>query len=47
MKKIVELFGNGTVLNDFKVLWFVKARYRAALKQPVAGFVQHCKKWIE
>ena len=47
MKKIVQLFGNDTVLNDFKVLWFVKARYRAALKQPVAGFVQCCKKLIE
>ena len=26
MKKIVQLFGNNTVLNDSKVLWFVKAR---------------------
>ena len=27
MKKIVQLFGNDTVLNDSKVLWFVKAHY--------------------
>ena len=47
MKKIVQLFGNDTVLNDSKVLWFVKAHFRAALKQPVAGFVQCCKKLIE
>ena len=47
MKKIVQLFGNDTVLNGSKVLWCVKARYRAALKQPVAGFVQCCKKLIE
>ena len=47
MKKIVQLFGNNTLLNDSKVLWFVKAHYRAALKQPVASFVQCCKKLIE
>ena len=47
MKKIVQLFSNDTVLNDSKVLWFVKAHYRATLKQPVAGFVQCCKKLIE
>ena len=46
MKKIVQLFGNDTVLNDSKVLWFVKARYRAVLNQPVAGFVQCCKKLV-
>ena len=47
MKKIVQLFGNDTVLNDSKVLWFVKAHYRAALKQPATGPVQCCKKLIE
>ena len=47
MKKIIQLFGNDTVLNDSKVLWFVKAHYRAALKQPATGLVQCCKKLIE
>ena len=47
MKKIVQLFGNDTVLNYSKVLWFVRACYRAALKQPAAGFAQCCKKLIE
>ena len=31
MKKIVQLFGNDTVLNDSKVLWFVKIHFRVAL----------------
>ena len=47
MNKIAQLFGNDTVLSDSKVLWFVKAYYRVTLKQPVAGFVQCCKKLIE
>ena len=47
MNKIVQLFGNDTVLNDSKVLWFVKTHFRVALKQPHVGFVQCCKKLIE
>ena len=47
MKKIVQLFGNDTVLNDSKVLWFVKTHFRVALKQPSVGFVQCCKKLIQ
>ena len=31
MKKIVQLFGNDTVLNDSKVLWFVKTHFRVTL----------------
>ena len=38
MKKIVQLFGNDTVLNDSKVLWFVETNFRVALKQP--------KRWL-
>ena len=44
MKKIVQLFGNDTVLNDSKVLLFVKTHFRVALKQTTVGFVQCCKK---
>ena len=44
MKKNVQLFGNDTVLNYSKVLWFVKTHFRVALKQPTVGFVQCCKK---
>ena len=44
MNKLVQLFGNDTVLNDSKVLWFVKTRFRVALKEPYVGFVQCCKK---
>ena len=47
MKKIVQLFGKDTVLNDSKVLWFVKTHFRVALKQPSVSFVQCCKKLIE
>ena len=47
MKKIVQLFGSDTVLNDSKVLWFVKTHFRVALKQPSVGFVQCCKKLIQ
>ena len=47
MNKIVQLFGNDTVLNDSKVLWFVKTHFRVALKQPHVGLVQCCKKLIE
>ena len=46
MNKIVQLFGNDTVLNDSKVLWFVKTHFRVGLNQPSVGFVQ-CKKLIE
>ena len=34
MNKIVQLFGNDTVLNDSKVLWFVKTHFRVGLNQP-------------
>ena len=44
MNKIVQLFGNDTVLNDSKVLWFVKTHFRVELNQPSVGFVQCCKK---
>ena len=44
MQKIVQLFGNDTVLNYLKVLWFVKTHFRVVLKQPSVGFVQCCKK---
>ena len=47
MKKIVQLFGNDTVLNESKLLWFVKTHFRVALKQPHIGFVQCCKKLIQ
>ena len=47
MNKIVQLFGNDTVLNDSKVLWFVKTHFRITLKQPHVTFVQCCKKLIE
>ena len=47
MKKIVQLFGNDTVLNESKVLWFVKNHFGVALKQPSVGFVQCCKKLIQ
>ena len=47
MNKIVQLFGNDTVLNDSKVLWFVKTHFRVALNQPSVGFVQCCKKLIK
>ena len=47
MKKIVQLFGEDTVLNHSKVLWFVKTHFRVALKQPSVGFVQCCKKLIQ
>ena len=45
MKKIVQLFGNDTVLNDSKVAWFVKTHFRVALKQPNDG--QCCKRLIK
>ena len=47
MNKIVQLFGNDTVLNDSKVLWFVKTHFSVALKQPHVGFVECCKKLIK
>ena len=47
MNKIVQLFGKDTVLNDSKVLWFVKTHFRVALNQPSVGFVQCCKKLIK
>ena len=42
LKKIVQLFGKDTVLNDSKVAWFVKTHFK--INRSTNGFVQCCKR---
>ena len=47
MKKIEQLFGKDTVLNDSKVAWFVKTHFKIKSNRSRNSFVQCCKKLIE
>ena len=47
MRKIVQLFGKDTVLNDSKVAGFVKTHFKIKVNRSKNGFVQCCKKLIE
>ena len=47
MNKIVQLFGENTMLNDAKVSHFVKTHFRVSVKHPNVNFIQFSKKLVQ